>query len=670
MKGKYLRDLVDRIDVGRDEVYHEILETRPVAGSAEDADRDFGIARYLFLNGNYEGSISRFEAAVTIYRSIGDKVGECYSLVYNSMNYREMRNINETRRLIRAAHDLAVEISDNYAVLFTILNSLTLYSLENRDDEAELLRKRAGQMIDDVGHPKLAGDYHNNTGQSLIRMSRHEEALEHLNLAYACYLEHYQNPQAVNVIISRINRTYALSMTGRLQEALDEITEVHRMMENQQFDSYLAIEVHNSMVEIYEKMGDFKNAYLSSLESTKYTRRWMEESTKRPRTENVELKQQLEYSLESLTAKNKELNRNNEALEEIVRNNEFIKKIGSKLTSAYEYDEIFDIFSKDTAQVMEFNTIAVGMLEGNEVVITRGVFLNLPAVELPIHLPMDSDQYMFTYCVKNNVDVKIDCYDDFLKYLPNKMRLAADPRSHEDLTPNESAIYCRLLQDGKPFGVLTIQNVGPYVYSDLDFDYFKTIAAFVSVAIVNSVKKKQVQDKANQLEALVLLDPLTMLHNRRAFNREIEALEAERQSYALLFADMNHLKVINDSIGHEEGDKYLSAVAELLSAECGEHKVFRLSGDEFASLLVGTSREEAYDLVRRIKNACKEKTIGKYPVALAIGCSFSSRTKSADEMFSSAEARMYKDKHDYYMLYGDSLKRREPWMYKLSSNNG
>lgn len=73
---------------------------------------------------------------------------------------------------------------------------------------------------------------------------------------------------------------------------------------------------------------------------------------------------------------------------------------------------------------------------------------------------------------------------------------------------------------------------------------------------------------------------------------------------AMLMADADNLKQVNDRYGHQNGDRYLQGVARIFRSVCGEKSVLaRLSGDEFAAFLYGCSnREELESLVERLRS--------------------------------------------------------------------
>ncbi len=104
----------------------------------------------------------------------------------------------------------------------------------------------------------------------------------------------------------------------------------------------------------------------------------------------------------------------------------------------------------------------------------------------------------------------------------------------------------------------------------------------------------------------VFTDPLTGVHNRGSFQRQFPVeMERSRRSgapLALLFADIDHFKRINDEYGHEAGDTVLRQLASLLVAHLRRiDYVFRFGGEEFTLLLPGTDLKEAAHTAERLR---------------------------------------------------------------------
>jgi diguanylate cyclase (GGDEF)-like protein len=142
-------------------------------------------------------------------------------------------------------------------------------------------------------------------------------------------------------------------------------------------------------------------------------------------------------------------------------------------------------------------------------------------------------------------------------------------------------------------------------------------------------------------------DHLTDLYNRAFFMEELHRLDVERQlPLSIIFADLDGLKLINDTFGHIEGDRLLTSFAQALKGCVRQEDIAaRLGGDEFAVLLPKTSNETALGIVRRVEDALKNLSFGP----IAVSASFGVATKedpsqNIEAVFSEAEKEMYRVK--------------------------
>ncbi len=99
-------------------------------------------------------------------------------------------------------------------------------------------------------------------------------------------------------------------------------------------------------------------------------------------------------------------------------------------------------------------------------------------------------------------------------------------------------------------------------------------------------------------------DPLTGLPNRRAFRRRLVREIEARERFALVLCDMDNLKLVNDTHGHEAGDRALQMMAGALrSGLRRSDEAYRLGGDEFGVILPGASWLDAERVMRRLRDA-------------------------------------------------------------------
>jgi len=184
------------------------------------------------------------------------------------------------------------------------------------------------------------------------------------------------------------------------------------------------------------------------------------------------------------------------------------------------------------------------------------------------------------------------------------------------------------------------------------------------VAIIRDVTEQRMHEE--HLSRLANFDSLTGLPNRAMFhtllNKAITEAQATGQGFALMFLDLDRFKAINDSLGHEAGDRLLQQVARRLSGQLRQDDalvrfgigdedgtVFRLGGDEFTVLLRKVSQRDAAEAVARriLSSLAAPIDVGKdqIQVSSSIGISmFPADGGDADQLVTQADAAMYRAK--------------------------
>ena len=161
------------------------------------------------------------------------------------------------------------------------------------------------------------------------------------------------------------------------------------------------------------------------------------------------------------------------------------------------------------------------------------------------------------------------------------------------------------------------------------------------------------QAKVEELELLAYRDPLVPLANRRGMLRDLEAMIARHQRYgtqaAVLFVDLDDLKILNDSFGHGGGDVALIHVAEkLLLGTRANDTVARLGGDEFCVLLDHADEALALEIAERLVNMiagedCLYDEL-PMPLSVAIGVTLIEAGDTPATVLARADKAMYRVK--------------------------
>ena len=166
-------------------------------------------------------------------------------------------------------------------------------------------------------------------------------------------------------------------------------------------------------------------------------------------------------------------------------------------------------------------------------------------------------------------------------------------------------------------------------------------------------KVARLQERVEQLDQLAHQDSLINLPNRRGFMRELERLIARVDRYginaAMLFVDLDGLKMINDTFGHRAGDEALIQVANLLAKGVRHSDVVaRIGGDEFGILLEASDEGDAHETATRLIDqicGCEFTHDGDaMPLSVAIGVGMIDGAESPEEVMARADEEMYRRK--------------------------
>ena len=176
------------------------------------------------------------------------------------------------------------------------------------------------------------------------------------------------------------------------------------------------------------------------------------------------------------------------------------------------------------------------------------------------------------------------------------------------------------------------------------------------------------REKQKQIEYLSFHDHLTGLYNRRYMEDAIKRLDTERNTpFSIILADINGLKLTNDSYGHEMGDKLLITAGEILKKSCRKEDIIsRVGGDEFAILLPKINEKKVNEILERIKKESKNTKLDSVIVSLALGYS-TKNTKDKDilEVYKEADNKMYKNK----LKYGRIMRNKTIEKVLINLNN-
>jgi diguanylate cyclase (GGDEF)-like protein/putative nucleotidyltransferase with HDIG domain len=271
----------------------------------------------------------------------------------------------------------------------------------------------------------------------------------------------------------------------------------------------------------------------------------------------------------------------------------------------------------------------------------------VPFVTCALFLGDDSDGYACRYAHGLGTEALLKWGPKSWSDISLRLPSCADGRgTHGDeLT---ALLPCPLTFEGRLIGGLVLYHTVPGSFTDEHRRVFARVSEQTAAVIFNSTRFEQTEHESHT-------DPLTGLPNRRSLDRQFEAgLQRAAQSegnISLIVLDLDRLKEINDTYGHEAGDRALRAVGTVLRSTVRKNDLCaRFAGDEFVVLLWDCSAE--YE-ARRVFDL--QAAVAAYPfeprpgvrVSLSISAGvarFPVDGTNFEELLTAADERMYHDK--------------------------
>jgi len=146
-------------------------------------------------------------------------------------------------------------------------------------------------------------------------------------------------------------------------------------------------------------------------------------------------------------------------------------------------------------------------------------------------------------------------------------------------------------------------------------------------------------------------DDLTGLYNRRALeaflNRKISELSSESKAIALIYIDIDQLKIVNDTCGHKAGDEFIRQMVKQISAYSESFDFFaRIGGDEFALVVCEATADSARDVAELVRNAAEDLTYHwenqSFRQSISVGVALTSKSiRNLSDIFAAADAACF-----------------------------
>ena len=311
--------------------------------------------------------------------------------------------------------------------------------------------------------------------------------------------------------------------------------------------------------------------------------------------------------------------------------------ISKAANSAISLDQLYPLIHQELGSIIDTTNFYIALVDEKEDKIYFPYYVDEKDDNFPI-INFSTANTLTAYVIKNGQPLLND--NNQYKEMINQGILSP----WGSTTDKSIWLGAPLKVEDRVIGAIVVQSyTNPELYSEKDIKLLE----FVSSQVATAIERKRIEEKIRYLS---FHDALTDLYNRAYFEEELKRYNFPRYyPLSVMMVDINGLKVINDTLGHYEGDKLLQHFASLLNSISRKGDVItRLGGDEFAILLPSTTSQEAHRICERIRKICEEDSIK--PICLRPSIALGDATQkgeyqNTEALLKEADKRMYQDKN-------------------------
>lgn len=198
---------------------------------------------------------------------------------------------------------------------------------------------------------------------------------------------------------------------------------------------------------------------------------------------------------------------------------------------------------------------------------------------------------------------------------------------------------------------LTAVNSNPWATLPLYYAFPRCLVIFATIPMIRHLSDVISQSARRETELRILgeTDMMTQFYNKNKYLEMIEKYYPTVDNVGVMFWDINGLKRVNDTMGHDCGDYLISSVTSSILEFTNEAcKAYRIGGDEFVVITEGLSTEDMEDMIVKSRKSIEKKDkMSKFPISASVGYA-QGEGKDIEKVIFVADSNMYKNKKAFY----------------------
>lgn len=210
-----------------------------------------------------------------------------------------------------------------------------------------------------------------------------------------------------------------------------------------------------------------------------------------------------------------------------------------------------------------------------------------------------------------------------------------------DNTSSRSLIAAPIMVDGEVVGVILVTHKTPNFFSYENYKLLQVMSTHIGLAVTNASLHAEVR-------RMVITDNLTGLHARHYLNEQIQSRQRKDPFGSLILVDIDLFKRVNDTYGHQVGDRILIQVSDIIRGAIRNGDIAaRWGGEELAIYLPGIRAEQAYRIAERIRQHVEQETDPVVTVSCGVSeWTFEDDKISVESLFYRADMALYDAKNN------------------------
>jgi len=442
---------------------------------------------------------------------------------------------------------------------------------------------------------------------------------------------------------------------GRLEDATTHFEQAVEIAESHHMGDLLPPALE-SLSSAKAAAGRFDEAYQFLLKSVTAARAWSSSEAARKLAELA-----TSYRLEKVQHEAEVERIRREGLESAVERLRLVTRIGRSLTQSLEPRDILMRMWRELSSAIDLTWLGIGVYSPDSGIIEFPGLIEAGVMQQASSVFVNDEFSLAALCVREKRVLSYETAADARAAVHTTKLITFE---HAPATV-ETIMYFPLFREDEIVGVLTVQSERPHAFSNDVVELLEAVASFTAIAVENarimirlnelnqtiSGEKEQVEREALASSWLADHDSLTGLSNRRVLERILEeSIKTARLAGSRLvvfFVDMDDFKDVNDTWGHDAGDRALVEVSRrLVSVFRDADHIARVGGDEFVVVAPGLRKEGSIEhMARKLVGAFDEPIMiaeGAIPMSVSVGVAvFPEDGTTSRELISHADAAMY-----------------------------